>query len=107
MASTVDSKSTHPLVVPIFVVDQVPVVRFLCEWYRHVSILPPSTLHVALVVGFGMAMVVAAYAPVIGYPTLESEITPITNEQKLSSLVSLFGAHTVVLEEPLLTTTPS
>ena len=99
MVSIVGSESTHPLVVPILVVDQVPVVRFLCEWYRHVSILPPSTLHVALVVGVGTLVAVVAFVHLVGCPILESEETPITNEQKLFSLVSPFVPHTTTLLE--------
>ena len=76
MASIVDSESAQiPVVVPILFVVQVPV-----KWCRHVSILLPSTLHVALVVGVGMVVAVASYVPMVGCPTLESEITPITNE---------------------------
>ena len=104
--SIVGSESTHPLVALILVVDQVPFVRLPVEWYQHVSILTPSTLHVALVVGDGMAVAVAAYVPVIGCPTLESELTSITIEQKLSSLVSLFEPYTTAFSEPLPTTTP-
>ena len=107
MVSIVGSESTHPLAVPILVVDQVPVVRLLGEWYQHMLILPPSTLHVALVVGIGMVVVVAAYALLIGFPILDSEITSTTNEQKLFSSVSFFVSHSSALAELLPIATPN
>ena len=89
--STLDSELTH------FPVDvQIPV-QILGEWCRHVSILPPVTLYVALVVGVGMAVAMAAYVSLIGFPAPKSEITATTNEQKLSSLVSLSEPHTTAL----------
>ena len=67
--SIVGSRSTHPLGVSILVVDQVPVVRLLGEWYQHVPILPPSTLPFGLFIAIGMAVAVAAYVPEIDCPT--------------------------------------
>ena len=90
----------------ISVVVQIPVVQILGEWCRHVSILPPTTLHVALVVGVGMVVVMAAFVPLVGFPNFESETIRTTNKQISASLVSLSVPHSVALAELLLTTTP-
>ena len=86
MVSTVEIASTA--VVPILVFLLVPTVRIRSDWCRPASILPPSTLLVALVDMFQVAVPKAVFVPLIGFPTTAAEIIPIANEQKLSSLVS-------------------
>ena len=95
VVTTVDSVSPQILVVAqILVVVEVPV-----EWFQRVSILPPATLLVSLVVGVGALVAVMAFVHLVGFPIPESEITLITNEQKLFSLVSPFVPHTTTLLE--------
>ena len=95
------------VVVPILVVALGPVGQIRSEWYRPTLILLPSTLPVGLVVGFGMTVPGVAYAPLIGFPPLEPEIIPITNEQKSASLVFPSELRSVALSEHLPTVAPN
>ena len=76
--------TTSTVVVPILCVVLVPTVRNWFEWCWPMPILPPSTLPVGLVIGFGISVPEAAYAPLVGFPLPKPEIVPITNEQNYS-----------------------
>ena len=91
MVLTIETAST--VVVLILVVALVPIGRIRFEWYRPTPILLPSTLPFGLVGRSGMVAPVAAFVLLIGFATPESEIIPITNEQKSSSLVFPFEPH--------------
>ena len=90
------------MLIPGLVRVPAVVVRVLVEWYRPVSIMLPATPHVAPVIE-----VVAASFLLVGCSIFVVETTLTTNEQRLSSLVSLFECRITVPTELLLTTTPS
>ena len=91
VVATVETASID--VVPILRVGLVPTIQIRTEWCRPIGILLLATLPFGLVGEFGMAAPVAAYVLLIGFPTPKSEIIPITNEQKSSSLVFPFEPH--------------